>query len=245
MPRAKNPSPGPSTPTAPAVLAEEGKKIGALLVHYSTDYIFDGQKTTPYNENDAANPINAYGKTKWEGEQAIRDSGAAHLILRTTWVYATHGRNFLLTILRLATEREELRIVCDQIGAPTWSREIAAATAQILTQMFAGGEVQPNLPKFIGTYHLTAAGRASWYDFASAILEVCSATANLPPWTRAATGGKPIVARRVVPIETSEFPTPARRPAYSLLSSSKLSASFKIQLPDWRTQLRSAFLSES
>jgi dTDP-4-dehydrorhamnose reductase len=231
--------------TAPAVLAEEGKKIGALLVHYSTDYVFDGQKTTPYNENDTANPINAYGRTKWEGEQAIRDSGVDHLIFRTAWVYATHGRNFLLTILRLATEREELRIVRDQIGAPTWSREIAAVTTKILTRIFASGEILRDLTKLTGTYHLTAAGRASWHDFASAILEECSAAPNLPPWTRAATGGKPLIARCVVPIETREFPTPARRPAYSILSNSKLSASFGIQLPDWRAQLRAAFLSES
>jgi dTDP-4-dehydrorhamnose reductase len=231
--------------TAPAVLAEEAKKIGALLVHYSTDYIFDGQKTTPYTESDAANPINAYGTTKWEGEQAIRESGAEHFIFRTAWVYATHGRNFLLTILRLATEREELKVVRDQIGAPTWSREIAAATTQILARIFASGEVQPDLPKSKETYHMTAAGSGSWYDFASAILEECSAAPNLPAWTRAATGGKPITARRVVPIETREFPTLARRPAYSILSNSKLSASFKIQLPDWRAQLRAAFLSES
>ena len=231
--------------TAPAILAEEAKKIGALLVHYSTDYVFDGQKTAPYIENDAANPINAYGKTKWEGEQAIRESGADHFIFRTAWVYATHGRNFLLTILRLATEREELRVVRDQIGAPTWSREIAAATAQILTRIFASGEVPHDFPKLAGTYHLSAAGSASWHDFARAILEECSGTPNLPSWTRAATGGKPLIARRIVPIQTSEYPTPASRPAYSILSNSKLSANFGVQLPDWRAQLRAAFLSES
>ena len=231
--------------TAPAVLAEEARKFGALLVHYSTDYVFDGQKTTPYIENDPANPINAYGKTKWEGEQAIRNSGVDYLIFRTAWVYATHGRNFLLTILRLATEREELRVVRDQIGAPTWSREIAAATAQVLANIFASGEAQHDLPKLTGTYHMTAAGRASWWDFANAILEQCSAATNLPPWTRAATGGKPLIARRIVPIQTSEYPTPASRPAYSILSNSKLSANFGVQLPDWRAQLRAAFLSES
>jgi dTDP-4-dehydrorhamnose reductase len=231
--------------TAPAVLADEAKKIGALLVHYSTDYVFDGRKTAPYNENDPANPINAYGRTKWQGEQAIRDSGANHLIFRTAWVYATHGRNFLLTILRLATGREELRVVRDQIGAPTWSREIAVATAKILTRLLAGGDFPNDLPKLTGTYHLTAAGSASWHDFASAILEEYSAAPNPKPWARAVTAGKPIIARTIVPIETSQFPTPARRPANSILSNSKLSATFSIQLPDWRAQLHAAFLSES
>ncbi len=231
--------------TAPAVLAEEAKKIGAVLVHYSTDYVFDGQKSTPYNENDPANPINAYGRTKWQGEQAIRDSGADHLIFRTAWVYATHGRNFLLTILRLATERDELRVVRDQIGAPTWSREIAAATGKILTRLLASGDLPNDLPKLTGIYHMTAAGSASWHDFASAILEEYSAAPNPKRWTRAATTGKPIIARSIAPIETSQFPTPARRPAYSILSNSKLSETFGIQLPDWRAALHSAFSQEN
>ena len=226
-------------------MAEEAKKIGA-----AAGALFHGlriRRLEKYSlhRKRSAESHSVYGRTKLAGEQAIRDSGVDHLIFRTAWVYATHGRNFLLTILRLATQREELRIVRDQIGAPTWSREIAAATAQILERIFANGEAQHDLPKLTGTYHMTAAGRGSWYDFASAILEECSAASNLPPWTRAATGGKPIIARRIVPIQTSEYPTPARRPAYSILSNSKLSASFEIQLPDWRAQLLAAFLSES
>src|ERR1700704_694253 len=151
---------------APGVMAEEAKKIGAALVHYSTDYIFDGSKKTPYDESDAANPINVYGKTKFAGEQAIRRSGVPHLIFRTAWVYATRGRNFLLTILHLATEREELRIVSDQVGAPTCASDVAAATSKILAGICENGNVAFILPEASGTYHMSAAGQTTWYDFA-------------------------------------------------------------------------------
>ena len=146
--------------TAPGLLAEEAKRIGAAIIHYSTDYVFDGAKTTPYTEEDAPNPLNVYGRTKLAGEQAVQAAGVPHLILRTSWVYGMRGKNFLLTILRLAREREELKIVDDQIGAPTWSRTIAEATAQILTSgawPVSGAS---------GIYHLTASGSTSWYGFA-------------------------------------------------------------------------------
>ena len=223
---------------APAVMAEEAKKIGASLVHYSTDYVFDGLKGHPYLEDDASGPINVYGMTKLAGEQAIRASGVPHLIFRTSWVYATRGRNFLLTILRLATQREELRIVRDQIGAPTGSREIADATTKILCQLYRR---EGGLSDVSGTYHMTANGVTNWHEFATAILEEASHAPKTVPWFAAATGGKPLITRRILPITTQEFPTPARRPAYSVLSNARLMKTFGIQLPGWRTQLHRAF----
>src|SRR5580658_11098467 len=157
---------------APALMAEEAKKIGALLVHYSTDYVFDGSNSTPYSEADPPNPISVYGKTKFAGEEAIRAVGGPHLIFRTAWVYGTTGRNFLLTILRLATEREELRIVRDQIGAPTWSHEIADGTVRVLEELSQQG--REGISTFGGIYHMTAAGKTSWFEFAKAILEEAS-----------------------------------------------------------------------
>jgi dTDP-4-dehydrorhamnose reductase len=226
---------------APGVLAEEAKKIGAALVHYSTDYVFDGSKRTPYEEDDPPNPINAYGRTKLAGEQAIRESGVAHLIFRTEWVYAQQGRNFLLTILRLATQREELRIVSDQIGAPTSNRDIAEATTKILAQIFKPQSKQTSWPEVGGTYHMTAAGETNWYEFAKAILEEASQVNPLPAWLAAATGARPLIAQRIIPIRTEDYPTPARRPAYSVLSNARLEQTFGVQLPDWRSQLRALF----
>jgi dTDP-4-dehydrorhamnose reductase len=227
---------------APAVMAEEAKKIGAALVHYSTDYVFDGAKNSPYAENDLPNPISAYGRTKLAGEQAVRDSGADHLIFRTEWVYSTRGKNFLLTILRLATQREELRIVRDQVGAPTWSREIAGATVKALQQICNRTDETAAWSERSGTYHMTAAGETTWYEFTQAILQEAAQLSNLAAWFQAATNGKELLTRRVVPISTAEYPTPARRPAYSLLSNSKLNRVFGIQLSDWREQLHRAFL---
>jgi dTDP-4-dehydrorhamnose reductase len=226
---------------APAVMAEEAKKIGASLIHFSTDYVFDGLKTFPYDEDDPANPRSVYGRTKLEGELAIQASDAAYLIFRTAWVYATEGRNFLLTILRLATQREELRIVRDQIGAPTLSSELARATTNILAQI-CGTEGSPfSLPDVSGIYHMTAGGETSWHGFADAILEESAQIPATCPWFAAATGSLPLIVRRVIPITTNEYPTPARRPAYSVLSNARLSRSFSIQLPDWRKQLHSVF----
>ena len=225
---------------APALMAEEAKKIGAGLLHYSTDYVFDGSKQVPYDEDDQPNPISVYGKTKLAGEQAIRDAGVPHLIFRTAWVYGTRGRNFLLTILRLATQREELRIVNDQIGAPTWCREIARGTASVLGRLADERRGALTLAEARGVYHMSAAGVTTWYDFAQAILgEASHAPPNLP-WLAAATGGRALIANRIRPITTAEYPTLARRPAYSVLSNSRLARRFGIQLSDWRTQLHSA-----
>jgi dTDP-4-dehydrorhamnose reductase len=226
---------------APAVMAEEAKKIGASVIHYSTDYVFDGTKTTPYDEDDPTNPQNVYGRTKLEGERAIQESGAAHLIFRTAWVYATEGRNFLLTILRLATQREELRIVRDQIGAPTLSSEISRATTTILAQMSDAEGGPFSLADVSGIYHMTAGGETSWYDFTNAILEEAAKVPATTPWFATATNHLPLIARRVIPIAASEYPTPARRPAYSVLSNARLNRTFSVQLLDWRKQLHSVF----
>jgi len=226
---------------APAVFAEEGKRIGALLVHYSTDYVFDGLKGSPYTENDPANPQNVYGRTKLGGEHAIQESGVAHLIFRTAWVYGARGRNFFLTILRLATQREELKIVNDQVGAPTSSREIARATARVLEGIYAGDQNPSSLPGMSGVYHMTAGGETTWYEFARTILQRAGKTDRSLPWFAAATNNSPLVAQRVLPIPTKEYPTPARRPAYSVLSNAKLDRQFHVQLPPWQTQLESVF----
>lgn len=225
---------------APGVMAEEAKRLGALLVHYSTDYVFDGTSRVPYTESDAPNPQNVYGTTKLAGERAVQESGAAHLIFRTAWVYAAEGRNFLLTILRLATQREELRIVNDQFGSPTWSREIAIATTSVLSQICSQQRGLDSISEVGGLYHMTAGGETTWYQFARAILEKAMGNAH-PVWCAAATGQRDIVARRVVPIGTEEYPTPARRPAYSVLSNARLVDTFGLSLPDWQTELRSIF----
>jgi len=222
---------------APAIFAEEAKGIGAALLHYSTDYVFDGRKGTPYEEDDATGPINVYGRSKLAGEQAIQASGVPHLIIRTAWVYSTRGRNFLLTILRLATEREELRIVQDQTGSPTWSREVAASTVRILAQLLQRGNPAEAFSHAGGTYHMTAGGQTTWYRFAKAILEVAAKVPKEVAWFSAATRGKPLISRRVLPISTAEYPTPASRPAYSVLSNSRLMEKFGVSLPDWRTGL--------
>lgn len=226
---------------APGVIAEEAKRLGALLVHYSTDYIFDGTRRTPYEEDDPPNPPNVYGKTKLQGEQAIQQIAPSHLIFRTAWVYATQGRNFLMTILRLATEKEELRIVQDQTGAPTSSREIAAATVNVLSQICAPAKAMRHWSGTKSIYHMTAGGETNWYGFAKLILDLASRQSRAGDWFRAATNNRPLMARRVVPISTNEFPTPARRPAYSVLANDKLNDAFGVTLPHWETQLRAVF----
>jgi len=224
---------------APALMAEEAKRIGALLVHYSTDYLFDGSSSLPYAESDQPNPINVYGKTKLAGEEAIRAVGAPHLIFRTAWVYGTTGRNFLLTILRLATEREELKVVHDQFGTPTWSHEIANGTTLVLRQLYEQG--RKTISKFGGIYHMTAAGKTTWFEFAKVILEEASRMPRGIPWFEAATKGRPLDTRRVTAIPAEEYPTPARRPAYSVLSNSRLKQDFGLELPAWSLQLRAVF----
>ena len=230
---------------APGLMAEEAKKIDAALVHYSTDYVFDGTKKAPYDEIDSVNPINVYGKTKFAGEQAIRNSGLAHLIFRTAWVYATRGRNFLLTILRLATEREELKIVSDQVGAPTCASEVAGATAKILTRILERNDHSSVFSQVSGTYHMSAAGRTTWYEFAESILEKAEATSHIPEWLAAATKERPLIARRLIPISTKEFGSPTHRPVYSILSNSRLIQTFGVALPDWQAQLQRCFASDS
>ncbi len=221
---------------APGRIAQELARTGGLLVHYSTDYVFDGSKPGPYEESDAVAPLNVYGRTKLAGEKGIADSGCAHIILRTEWVYDTRGKNFLRTVLRLAREREELRMVGDQHGAPTWARIIAESTAQIVSQC-----VQRRDAKGWGAggiFHLTAAGETTWADFARQILEEYESLAEWP----ADTGefGSPLLAKRVISITTDQYKTPARRPHNSVLSNEKLQATFGLRLPDWRAQLRLA-----
>ncbi len=230
---------------APRLMAEEARKIGAVLVHYSTDYVFDGAKRAPYDEADSANPMNVYGKTKFAGEQAIRTSGVTHLIFRTAWVYATRGHNFLLTILRLATEREELRIVSDQVGAPTCASDVAAATSKILTGICERNHGEFVFSEVSGTYHMSAAGQTTWYDFAKTVLEKAGATSQGLVWLAKATHGRQLIARRVVPISTEEFRSPTQRPVYSVLSNSRLIQTFGVALPDWHTQLQRCFVSDS
>jgi dTDP-4-dehydrorhamnose reductase len=204
---------------APTILAEEAQKLGALLVHYSTDYIFDGRKNGAYLEEDATNPLSVYGQTKLAGEQGIQSIGGDHLILRTTWVYGNRGKNFLLTILRLAAERPELKIVADQIGAPTWSRSIATVTGQILSQW-------PQNPAG-GIYHLSSGGATSWHGFAEKIVE----------YARQCEPKHDLAVEKILPIGTSDYPTPAQRPANSRLDSSKLRNTFGLGLPDWEQDL--------
>jgi dTDP-4-dehydrorhamnose reductase len=226
---------------APAIMAEEGKKIGSVLLHYSTDYVFDGTKTCPYDEEDKPNPINVYGETKLAGEQAVRHTGVPYLIFRTAWVYGMEGRNFLTTVLRLATEREELTVVRDQIGAPTWSREIAVATKSALVQLAECG--QNSRSKLNGVYHLTSAGQTNRFDFANAILEKASRTTLDVCQLPIAIRSRPFIARRIIPVTTELYPSRARRPAYSVLSNKKLQRVFGIALQDWRIQLQMAFTS--
>ncbi len=205
---------------APDVLAEEAKRVGALMVHYSTDYIFDGTKSSPYVETDTPNPLGAYGQSKLEGDRAVKASGADHLIFRLCWVYGARGQNFLLTMQRLARERETLRVVGDQFGCPTWSRMIAEATALALSRVVAGA----NRSAFNGEYHLAAGGHTSWHGFALRIIELMPETERK--------------CRSVEKIATSDYPLPAKRPAYSILDCGKLQKTFGLRLPDWETSLR-------
>jgi dTDP-4-dehydrorhamnose reductase len=197
---------------APAILAEEAKRLGAPFVHYSTDYVFDGTAATPYPEDARPNPVNVYGRSKLGGEEAIAAIGGASLTFRTSWVYGLHGQNFLLTIRRVAMERDELRIVADQYGVPNWARALAEATSAIV------GSGLSALAERAGLYHMSAHGSASWFEFARAILGA-------------------VDRPRLVPIATAEYPTLARRPAYAVLATRKLEESFGVVLPEWRESL--------
>lgn len=204
---------------APAIMAEEAAKLGAAMIHYSTDYVFDGNKPGAYTENDATHPLGVYGQTKLEGENAIRAANIPHLILRTSWVYGLRGGNFLLTMQRLFKERDQLRIVADQYGAPTWSRMIAEATAQMLAQQ----PFDRDKSALHGTYNLTSRGRVSWYQFARTILDLTIQSGARRP--------------ELIPIPGTDYPTPAQRPANSVLAGEKLQRSFGLSLPDWEAAL--------
>ncbi len=205
---------------APAVLAAEAARLGALLVHYSTDYVFDGRSERAYLEEDVAMPINYYGASKLAGEAAIRASGARHLILRTSWVYGTRGNNFFRTMLRIAREQEELRVVADQFGAPTSARLIAEATAAVLAQTLRR-EFE------FGVYHLTASGATSWHGFAQAIVE----------GARARLAAASFKTQRISLITTADYPLPAARPANSRLNCEKITRQFGLELPGWEAGL--------
>ncbi|NET07274.1 MAG: dTDP-4-dehydrorhamnose reductase [Symploca sp. SIO2B6] len=219
---------------APTIIAEEAQQLGASLIHISTDYVFDGRKNTPYTEEDTPNPINAYGQSKLLGEEGVRQKCERHIILRTAWVYGAYGKgNFVKTMLRLGAEREELRVVVDQVGGPTWTGDLAQGIA-----MIAANLPNPRLGESInldqdaklnvstGTYHFTNSGAISWYDFAIAIFEEAQQL------------GFPVKVKHVVPITTTEYPTPAKRPAYSVLSGKKISAVLGTHPPHWRQGLR-------
>lgn len=209
--------------TAQRINADAVGEIGALLaktgtpiVHYSTDFVFSGASTRPYTEDDTPDPINVYGETKLGGERALLESGAKVLIFRTSWIYGARGANFLLTMLRLFRERDELRVVDDQVGSPTWSRMLAEVSAQILHRVFRG---DLDLDRVGGLYHLTGAGQVSWCGFARAILEASGLDSNL------------------IPIPSSEYQAPARRPTFSVLDNRRFEETFGLAMPDWRLSL--------
>lgn len=204
---------------APKILALETEKLGAFLIHISTDYVFNGNNNRPYQETDATNPLSVYGKTKLAGEQAILSTCTHHLILRTAWVYGTFGKtNFVKTMLRLGAEREEIRVVADQIGSPTWAKDIAQAIASLIQNGLT--------PEIVGTYHYTNSGVATWYDFAVTIFEEAQQL------------GFPLKVRQTIPITTDLYPTPARRPSFSVLACGKISAVLGTHPPHWRQRLK-------
>ena len=204
--------------TAPAVIAEEVRRMDALLVHYSTDYVFDGEKERPYVEEDEPSPVNVYGATKLDGERALERSGCRYLIFRISWLYAPHGRNFYQTVLRLSAERPQLRIVDDQWGSPTSAIEVAAATVAVLEKVVDA----PSAAALSGIYHMTGPGRTTWCGFAKEIVRLA----------------RTAMASEVVPISTEEYGAPAKRPRNSVLNSEKLARVFEVVLPPWEEQLR-------
>ncbi|MEW8508018.1 MAG: dTDP-4-dehydrorhamnose reductase [Candidatus Thiodiazotropha sp.] len=201
----------------PELLGQLAVDMGAAVIHYSTDFVFDGASDRPYREEDEPAPLSIYGKTKLEGEQRLLATGADALVLRTSWVYGNYGHNFMLTMMRLFKEKGQLSVVDDQIGAPTWSRMIAEATAQIIHK---APRLSPDSPSPYGLYHLTAAGETSWYGFALRILALMGESCTIQP------------------VPTADYPTPAKRPAYSVLDNNKLKRTFGLQLPDWGLSLQ-------
>ena len=208
--------------TGPGLLAKAAKKVGAGLIHYSTDYVFDGCSKTPYKEGDAPNPLSVYGKSKLEGEKALNKAGIPYLILRTSWVYSHRGKNFLLSIQRLAKEKNSLRIVNDQIGAPTWARSIAKGTHKILGKCLNQNWPKIKDPSLSGIFHLTCQGKTSWHGFAKEIINLSGKGKNIA----------------LQPIPTTEYYTPATRPPYSLLSNEKIKKIFSLDMPQWEDALK-------
>jgi dTDP-4-dehydrorhamnose reductase len=209
----------------PGVLAEEAKKINAVLVHYSTDYVFDGTKGTPYIETDVTNPLNIYGQTKLEGEEAIQSVGGAYLILRTSWVYSMRQGGFVTKVLQWAREQDTLRVVDDQISSPTWARKLAEATALVLAQGW--DDPAGYISEKAGLYHLAGSGACSRYEWAQAILELDPKKSEQK-------------VRQLLPAKSSQFPTPAERPLVSVLDSRKFAQIFGLRLPEWRESLQLA-----
>jgi dTDP-4-dehydrorhamnose reductase len=210
-------------------MGEEAARVGAAVIHFSTDYVFDGLGTRPYTEKDATVPVSVYGASKLAGEQALAESGAAHAIFRTSWVYGSTGKNFLLTILRLAREREAVRVVGDQHGAPTWSRDLAEMTAAVMLRCeteAAGGEVTTVLDNNGGVFHAAGSGETTWYGFAKAAVDLLR---EREPGVRLA---------EIEAITTAEYPTAARRPENSRLNSAALGERFGWRIPDWEESLR-------
>jgi len=205
----------------PAQLADEARRLGAALIHYSTDYVYDGMKSGPYVESDPVKPLSTYGRTKLAGEQAVAAAGIPHLILRTSWVYGMRGSNFLLTMMRLAATRTELRVVADQHGVPNWSHALAEATAAIIGTAQQRGGMRAAFTANGGVYHLTCRGATTWHGFATAIIERLADNGAAP-------------RLRVTPITTAEYPTAAMRPANSVLDGGRLECDWSVTLPHWQ-----------
>jgi len=207
----------------PAILAEEASRAGAALAHVSTDFVFDGAKSSPYTEEDETNPLNVYGRSKLEGERRVMEKQPRSVIVRTSWLYGSRGSNFVKTMIRLAEDRETLRVVCDQVGRPTWTGDLADALVSIAKRIQGGDSPY-------GIYHYSNEGFASWFDFAKAIVDEAGSGACLK-------------CKEVIPVSTAEYPTPATRPRYSVLDSAKIKATFGLDIPHWRDSLR-AMLKE-
>ena len=207
---------------APGLLAKAARKVGAGLIHYSTDYVFDGYSKIPYKEEDPPNPLNIYGKTKLAGEKALAEAGAPFLIIRTSWVYSLHGKNFLRTIKKLAEEKDTLQVTDDQIGAPTWARSVAMKTHQILKQCLNKRWLETKDSPLSGIFHLTCQGKTNWHGFAREVLKMSNTTKNI----------------KLIAITTSDYPTPAVRPSNSLLNNEKIQKVFGLDMPHWKDALK-------
>ena len=207
---------------SPGLLAKAARKVGAGLIHYSTDYVFDGCSEIPYKEEDPPNPLNVYGKTKLAGEKSVAEAGIPFLIIRTGWVYSLHGKNFLRTIKKLAEEKDIIQVVDDQIGAPTWARSVALKTHQILKQCLNKKWLETKDPSLSGIFHLTCQGKTSWHGFARKVLNISNASQNI----------------KLISIPTSDYPTPATRPSNSLLNNEKIQKVFGLDMPHWEDALK-------